>query len=1136
MVFGQKPELKFQQINEGLISNRVSAVYQDSYGFMWFGTHSGLHRYDGIDFHVYSTSPDSNSINDNFIGSIYEDSEGRLWIGTGNGMAVYNRSMDNFTRFQLPADGLVPSGEINMINTILEDPDGKLWISGSSKGLYYFDRDQQQFFAFGDLENITVNDMAMGSDNTLWLATSNNGLGNIDTSTGEVEYYPHDPSDPRSITSSFVFRVVTDHEGTVWAGTRNSGLNKMVMEDGQPVFYHYLYDPGNPNSLGNNSIHALHVSPSNNLWVGNDNGGLHLYNENDDSFFRYESEPDDPLSLSHDSIWSIFHDREGRLWIGTAQSGINVHDRFQSKFTHYYQYSSSQNSLNNNIIRDFHEKEDGNIWIATDGGGLNLFDREQRVFQSFENNPDDPRSLRSDAIISLNKDNEGTLWVGTWGGGMNIMLDEEQGIFETFKERFNITDYPLNHVFDVHFDDPYIWMIAFEEGLYRYNTNSGEFRLFNSDPDNPESLISNFVIRIFEDSMNNLWIATFEGLSLLKEEDKEQGIFTTYSHSPDDPQSIAGNNVNQIIEDQNQTMWFVTTTGLSKYVREDDRFENYYQSDGLPANELRSITEDDNGKLWIGSISGISKFDPVNETFTNYDRIDGLQGNEFSRYSVHKTRNGELLFGGMNGFNIFHPDDIINNPNTPEVYLTDLKLFNESVNLNDPDSPLQKHISATDTLVLSYQQNVITFDFIALNYTQPEHNQYAYWIEGFEENWNYVGAQRNATYTNLRPGEYVFHVKASNNDGIWNEEGTSLRLIITPPFWQTTVFYLLSALLIAGIIFTVYRLRVRSIRERNKMLEREVADRTDELEKKNTDLQSTLKELEETKDELVEKAHKAGMADIATGVIHNVGNILNSVNTSAEMIRETVKTSRIEKLSDANSILRENIDRIEEFISNDPKGKKLMEYYLALEEPLKYEQANILKQSERLSEKIKLISEVISAQQSHVGADMHTDQTSLSEMIDNALTLEAGSIERHGLVVEKDLGETEPIIAQRSKLIHVLVNIFKNAKEAMGKNIEKEKKITVKTWQSQDNVYLSITDNGSGIKPENLNKVFTHGFTTKKDGHGFGLHNTANSMNEMGGKIEVRSEGEGKGTTFILSFPVNPESETKHSDQQAQPS
>jgi len=251
-----------------------------------------------------------------------------------------------------------------------------------------------------------------------------------------------------------------------------------------------------------------------------------------------------------------------------------------------------------------------------------------------------------------------------------------------------------------------------------------------------------------------------------------------------------------------------------------------------------------------------------------------------------------------------------------------------------------------------------------------------------------------------------------------------------------------------------------------------------------------------------------------------VGNILNSVSISAELIQDSVKKSKMKKLIHANTILRENINHIEEFISRNPKGKKLMEYYLALETPLKNEQANILEQSERLRNKINLISEVITAQEIHVGADIYADKTSLMEMIDNALTLEAGSIEKHGLVVEKDLQVTDPIIAQRSKLIHVLINLFKNAKESMADNTAEEKIIIIKTWQNENQVYLSITDNGTGIKPENLNKIFTHGFTTKKNGHGFGLHNCANSMKEMGGKIEVKSEGIGKGATFIMSFPA----------------
>lgn len=1116
----QKPEMKFQRTHEGLISNQVSAIYQDTLGYMWIGTYSGLHRYDGINFHVYSSSADKNSISNNYIGAIYEDKNNELWIGTGAGVEKYNRGTDNFINFELSGSVQMQDGESVLVNSILEDKNGQLWASSSGKGLFFFDKEKQQFIQYDTRGVHTINSIAIDDNNHLWIAANEDGLGRLNLNNDEIMFYTHDPSDPHSIASNMVSQVVSDDDGSLWVGTSDSGLDRMITENGKTVFRHYRNESGKPNILGNNSIFTLYKDKKGRLWAGNENGGLHLYNEDTDSFFFYDSHPDDPYSLSHNSIWSIFQDREERFWVGTAQAGVNIVDKNHSKFAHYYRNAEAQNSINNDIIRDIWEDADNNIWLATDGGGLNYFDRKTNTFKAYEHQPDNPQSLGSDAVVSLDEDDEQNLWVGTWGGGLNILTDKQSGTFMTFNEKIDNDDYPIQNVFDVHFDDPYIWISAFNEGLYKYNKNSGELELFSYTPDDPLTLSTNFLLSIYEDSEENIWIATLEGLNLLRADDKEKGIFRKFHPSAQDSSSIAGNSVRQIFEDSNRNIWIATDGGLSRYIKGEGRFRNYYQADGLPVDEIRSIIEDDNGNLWIGTIQGLSKFDPENSTFTNFDKSDGLQSNEFSRYSVHKTQSGELLFGGLSGFNLFHPEKLEKNPHIPPVYLTDFKLFNKSIDVNDPDSPLEKHISITDTLVLSYQDDVITFDFIALNYTRPEYNQYAYKVEGFEEDWNYVGTQRNATYTNLDPGEYVFRVKASNNDDVWNEDGASLTLIITPPFWQTVWFYLLSTLFIAAVIFSVYRIRVRSIREQNRQLENQVAKRTEELKERNKDLKNALQELESTKDELVEKAHKAGMADIATGVLHNVGNILTSLNTSASLIEDSVKKSKIDGLVQANVLLREHIDKIEDFILHNPKGKSLMEYYLKLEDPLKKERENMRRQSERLMEKIELINEVVAAQQNFAGIGMNAEKVSLSEVIENALSLQAGSIERHSLDVEKDLQATEPIITQRSKLIHVLVNIFKNAKEAMVNNHPEEKKILIKTWQEENKVFLSVTDNGAGIQPEHLDKIFTHGFTTKKNGHGFGLHSSANYMTEMNGQIKVHSKGPNQGTTFTLSLPV----------------
>jgi len=1110
----QKPNLKFQRIHEGLNGSWITAIHQDSREFIWAGTTRGLHRFDGIQFKIYTSGPDSTSITSNHIYSIFEDSKKRLWIGTDGGVSQYIIKTDDFKRFKLPQE----PGDGFLINSILEDDSGRIWLSGEGSGLYYFDELDSQFIPFKDFSEYTLNSMTGGINHTLWLATTEIGVIEINTQTGNTQIFSHEPSNPHSISSNSVDEVQLDNDGNLWAGTNGWGLNRMDIESGQSQFHRYIHDPNIPYGLHNNEIVTIYVDNKNDVWIGNRNGGLHLYNKADDSFYHYDSNPKDPFSLSHNTIESIFQDNHQRYWIGTPWAGINMADPYDTNFLHYNNDPVNPESLNNNLIRDFYENDDGSIWIATDGGGINLFERDEGTFQFFTNDPEQPGSLRSDAVISLNKDSRGNLWAGTWGGGVNILTDKENGIFTHFNSLYNTDEYPLRHIFDIHFDGDYVWLAAFEEGLFKVNLSSGGYQRFSHESSNPSSISTNYIIRIHEDSQENLWIGTQQGLNKIAAEDKDKGVVQRYLHNPENPRSIANNTIRQIFEDQQQNIWIATQGGLSKYIAEEDQFINYYQSDGLPSDEVNSIVEDDNGSLWIGTLKGISRFEPVKNTFTNYNMSHGLQAEEFSRYAVLKTQYDELLFGGINGFNLFKPDDLYSNTYSPPVYLTDFKIFNQPVDLKDPDSPLKTHIAVTDTLIIPYHQNVITFEFIALNYTQPEFNQYAYMVEGFEDQWNYVGSQRSATYTNLAPNSYTFRVKASNNDGVWNEEGASLTLVITPPFWQTTWFYLLSALLIAVGIVTTYKIRVRSIREQNLKLKNTVAKRTNELKVKNSDLNQTLNELKQTKDKLVEQAHKAGMSDIAAGVLHNVGNLLNSVNTSASLIEGTLEQSKLDKLKQANSLLRVHIDHFEEYLASNANAKNLLNYYLLLEDPLKNEHQKIRNQTERLIDKINLINEVISAQQSYAGASIYADELSLSEIIDNALALQAGSIDRHGLIVEKELNATDTIVAQRSKLIHVLVNIFKNAKEAMTNNPMNERKLCIRTWQDGKHIHLSITDNGPGIEQENLNKIFTQGFTTKERGHGFGLHSSANYISEMGGSINVSNNENGTGATFTLTF------------------
>tara|TARA_R110002020_G_scaffold305608_3_gene521448 strand:+ start:3133 stop:6624 length:3492 start_codon:yes stop_codon:yes gene_type:complete len=1069
----EKPDLKFQRIYEGLVNNRISTIAQDHLGFIWVGTSSGLHKYDGLNFRIYSTPTDSTGFSSNYIGAIFEDSKKRLWVGTGDGVARYNRQSDDFTKILIPFDATSDTGEGDLVNTILEDEDGVIWISSVSSGLFFFDPDKQVFESYKVKGLGPINAIVADIGDIMWIATIRNGLAKLNTSNGELEYFRHASDNPASISSDHLKSIAIDLDGNLWVASLNNGLNRLVVDQGKISFQRYLHEPGNPHSLFNNSIYNLYVDPKGNLWTCNENGGLHLYNKEADGFYRYLHDSKIPTSLSHNSIWNIFQDNQDRYWVGTAQSGINLADPYASKFEHYYNNSLNSESLNNNIIRDFLENEEGDIWIATDGGGLNYFDRSGDVFKHFENDPNDPTSLASNAVISLNKNEDGQLWVGTWGGGINILLDEEKGIFTSFTSWIQNTTYPIQHVFDVHFDENYIWIAAFNEGLYRYDSNSGELVLFKHDENNPNSISSNQPLRIFEDSKSNIWIGSQAGLSVIESSDKKAGIFKSYQPAGINSQSIPSNSIRQIYEDSNHIIWIATERGLARYIPESDNFISFDKNDGLPVNEICSIVEDDKGYLWIGTIKGIVKFDPVDVDFTTFDKFDGLQGDEFSRYSVLKTQKGELLFGGMNGFNLFDPEQLNTNPYAPPVYITDFRLFNQSVDFREADSPLQKDITVTDSVVLSYKQNVFTFEFKALNYTHPEENQFAYILEGFEEDWNYVGSQRNATYTNLSPGTYLFRVKASNNDGVWNETGTSLVLIVTPPFWKTAWFIALSTLLVIGLLILAYNWRVRAIKAQNLQLENTVKERTTMLNHANLELKNHINE----KDKL--------LSIIAHDLRNPFSSIIGYMELLEEEYEDTGNTEHLENIQYLLNVSRNTHNLLENLLNWAVKETKLFE----------------------------IKAEVIQ----------------VCELIETASAMVASQADYKKIKLDKSCSENIFVLADQNMILTVMRNLISNAIKFSNHNA----KIEILVLEKLGEVIISVRDHGTGMDEAMLKGIFSKSNHQKRGtlgevGTGLGLVLCQEIIEKHEGEIWVASRlGEGSTFSFSLKSYVDNELEVK---------
>ncbi|MGB8952453.1 MAG: two-component regulator propeller domain-containing protein [Candidatus Aminicenantales bacterium] len=843
----QDLSVKFNHItiNEGLSQSYIYCILQDRRGFMWFGTEDGLNKYDGYGFKIYKhdpKSPDSlsynyvraihedqsgfiwvgtysggldkfdpkterfihcradpdnpDSLSSNYVNSLYEDHNGFLWIGTNDGLNRLDPKTGRLIRYQsVPNDPYSLSH--NKVNTICEDREGFLWV-GTEEGLNRLDLKRERFRRYYNEPNnpnsLSKNSISCIREDRmghLWIGTFGGGLDRLDREKGRFIHHCHNPNDLYSLSNDFVRFIYEDHEGDLWIGTFGGGINKFVRESSQ--FIYYQHDPSDPHSLGSNVILSIYEDQSRMLWIGT-YIGLSTLDREKKKFVLYRAKPNDPNSLSHDHIYSICEDRSGILWVGTYGGGLNRIDRTKNIFTRYHINPGASNSLSSNLIRSIQEDHLGGFWVGTYGGGLNRLDRRTGKFTRYRYDPEDSSSLSSDLVRVVREDSRGNLWIGT------------------------------------------------EDGLNKFVRETHSFIRYKHDSRNPFSLSSNYIYTIQEDRQGMLWIGALDGLNRF-DSDKEECI--RFKHVPGDPGSLSSSEVLSLYENQSGVLWIGTSVGLNKFDRAQRRFTCYTEKDGLSNNTVLNIVEDDQGNLWLGTNKGISKFNPRTLDFKNYYVEDGLQSNEFNLGACFKTRSGEIFMGGVYGLNSFYPERIRQNPYVPYVVITDFQIFNSSVPIGRAENGrfiLKKSITETEEIKLSHKDRVLTFEFAALHYASPENNQYAYIMEGFENDWNYVGNRRFVTYTNLPPGEYTFRVKGSNSDGLWNEKGTSVIIKIAPAFWNTWWFRGLAVLSVLLMIVVIIQIRTQTIRQRSRQLEQRIEERTMELKAANEELQQEIGE------------------------------------------------------------------------------------------------------------------------------------------------------------------------------------------------------------------------------------------------------------------------------------------------------
>ena len=773
-------------VKQGLSQGSVLCILQDRRGFMWFGTQDGLNRFDGYDFRTFKHDPaNPKSLGDNWINLIAEDRQGTIWVGTLGQPGIVSRfdpATQSFTKAHRDSIDL-RGALISETKSTYESPAGVRWYGEPSGGVTRLDvksgvkktfkRDPANARSLLDDNVFSVYGDRTG---TIWIGTKE-GLERFEPATETFVHYRHDPRNPYSLSDNWVWPIFEDQSGTMWVGTFGGGLNRFDRATGR--FSRYKNDQADPRSLSDNRLYAFFQDRSGLIWVGTADHGVDRFRPDGSAFEHVVKDINNPKSLIDNGINGMFVDRSGAVWIGT-NNGLELFDRSTNTFTHFQQQSSNPKSIANNRIQSITEDQAGNIWIGFFSAGLDRFNKKTREFTHFKNDKSNPRSLSDNSVYALLEDRAGTLWVGTYRGGLN-RLDRASGSFTSY----------------VHSDSL------------------------------PGSLAARGVFALCEDREGYLWVGTLGGG--LDRMDPRTGTFTHFKNDPLIERSLSDNIVVCIYESRNGTLWIGTAGGLNEYDRGTGTFRRYKEKDGLPNDVVLGILEDGKGDLWLSTNKGISRFDPQARTFRNYDFRDGLQGDEFNQGAFARSPvTGEMYFGGSNGFNILLPASMKENQYAPPVAITSFTRYSP----DEKGNPIVDRFAETkESITLSYKDNVANFEFASMNYLNPSKNQLAYRLEGFSDNWVQLGTDRRATLF-LDVGDYLLRVKGSNNDGVWNEEGTTLRIEVTPPWWRSRWAYGGYALMFIGLLYGLRSVELNRREQKTRMRESELRAKAMEAEKR----------------------------------------------------------------------------------------------------------------------------------------------------------------------------------------------------------------------------------------------------------------------------------------------------------------
>lgn len=1094
------------------------AIAEDSLGFIWFGTTDGLYRYDGYNLKVFRNIPENDSsLSNNTIRGLCFDRKGLLWISTqGGGLDCFNVLEEKFTHYKSTGKS---ENELsgNSLWAVMADHSDRIWVGVTGKGIDCLNRKTLLFSHYdplpGDMklrQEQTIRSLIESRTGLIWAGIPDYGLISINPSTGGVQHYSAEASEGYGLSNLAIYELLTDPSGKIWISTYGGGMNIY-----DPLERTYQYITQEEEGISSDLVYST-TRKGDELWLGTEYG-ITVYPIHDGKIQVYKKGVGMGINLSENRIRKMFVDSQGIVWAG-SESGV---DKIvsQKNFKMFRYLKDNPNSLPEGIVRAICEDHQGNIWIGLVENGLVRYNTKSGIFTHYLHDDENPYSLPGNDINALFLDGGDTLWIGDWAQGLiryDFVRDRFIHVSRGETGRDKLIDNRIQQILE---GDPGILWIGTENGITRYNKHTGRWKSYQHEEDNPNSFSGNAVQSqaFLFDREGCLWVGTWSyGLNRIEFLDSEDEHFTVsqWRHDPSDPNSLANDNVISLLEDDQGIMWVGTFGGgFCKFDTRTNTFKTYTTEEGLPNNIVFAILRDRKGKLWMSTDYGISSFDPRTESFRNYTRSDGLQDDHFFWGAACESSEGEIYLGGIYGMNSFFPEQIRPDTSPALPTIVEISLFNKPIETDRPCFIL-------DQVAFSHDENFLTFEFAALNNTKPEQNKYRYILEGFDKGWMDPGNSHSATYTNLSPGNYMLRVRTANSYGVWSDREARLKVIIYPPWWKTWWFITLFALLSVFLVYSVINLRFRILSRQKQNLEREVAERTFEITKKNVllekrtneirdrneqlntqkkelaakneKLKQTLTTLEQTQRALLESEKMASLGVLTAGVAHEINNPLNFIALSIDNLKAELAEM---DFSNSSNISEEDLRILDDLMGHAEHGVD-----------------RIL----RITDRLKAYARK---------ADESEEVFDVDEMIASSLKLIQSKFPAR-IILEQKLEKVPLIRGHKYQISQVIINIVDNAIDAISETTKREQDfISIQTSEEIRNdakyVLIEICNSGPAIPEKVLKNIFDPFFTTKapNKGTGLGLYLSYNIIKEHKGFFSV--ENKNKKVNFKILLPAH---------------